>query len=149
VNKVDGKPVLIGLEIKGAGWSQAMLNRLFEVVNGKGMKDRVIVHSARPVEITYAKTAGFPKLGYVTGSTLPLPSASNIKASGAQYVFLRLAVASHQVINEYKADPYNLKVCLSILSNTSDYNAALALGDVYAWVTDDVKDAKEFLKANT
>ena len=149
VNTVDGKPVLISLEIKGAGWSQAMLNRLFEVINGKGMKDRVIVHSARPVEVTYAKTAGFPKLGYVTGSTLPLPSASTIKASGAQYVFLRLAVASQQVINEYKADPYNLNVCLSILSNTSDYKNAVALGDVYAWVTDDVIDAREFLEQNT
>jgi glycerophosphoryl diester phosphodiesterase len=143
LNKVDGSPMLISLETKGAGWSQAMLNRLFEVINGKSMKDRVIVHSARSIEVTYATNAGFPKRGYATGTTLPLPSASTIKSYGAQYVFLRLAVASQQVINEYNTA--GLNVCLSILSNRTDYSNALALGDVYAWVTDDVKEAKEFL----
>ncbi len=146
VNTVDGNPILITLETKGAGWSQAMLNRLFEVINGKGMKDRVIVHSARPVELTYAKNAGFPKRGYVTGSSTA-PAVSIIQAYGAQYVFLRLEVASRTVIDEYNAA--GLKVCLSILSNRSEYREALALGDVYAWVTDDVIDAKEFLKQNT
>jgi glycerophosphoryl diester phosphodiesterase len=145
VNTVDGNPMLISLETKGSGWSQAMLNRLFEVINGKGMKDRVIVHSARPVEVTYAKNAGFPKRGYVTGSSTP-PAASTIQAYG-QYVFLRLGVASQEVINEYNTA--KLKVCLSILSNTSDYRKALAFGDVYAWVTDDVIDAQEFLDQNT
>jgi len=145
VNTVDGNPMLISLETKGSGWSQAMLNRLFEVINGKGMKDRVIVHSARPVEVTYAKNAGFPKRGYVTGSSTP-PAASTIQAYG-QYVFLRLGVASQEVINEYNTA--KLKVCLSILSNTSDYRKALAFGDVYAWVTDDVIDAQEFLEQNT
>jgi glycerophosphoryl diester phosphodiesterase len=145
VNTVDGNPMLISLETKGAGWSQAMLNRLFEVINGKDMKDRVIVHSARPVEVTYAKNAGFPKRGYVTGSSTP-PPASTIQAYG-QYVFLRLGVASQEVVNQYNTA--KLKVCLSILSNTSDYRRALALGDVYAWVTDDVIDAQEFLEQNT
>jgi glycerophosphoryl diester phosphodiesterase len=153
VNTVDGKPVLISLEIKGAGWSQAMLNRLFVVINGKGMKDRVIVHSARPVEVTYAKTAGFPKLGYVTGNTSSLPSVETIQAyvgnQPGQYVFLRLesALANPGVINDY--NDAKLNVCLSILSNRSDYENAVALGDVYAWVTDDVIDAREFLEQNT
>jgi glycerophosphoryl diester phosphodiesterase len=145
VNKVDGKPILISLETKGPGWSQTMLNRLFEVINGKGMKDRVIVHSARPIEVTYAKNAGFPKRGYVV-STSPAPPASTILAYG-QYVFLRLAVASQTVIDDYNSN--ELKVCLSILSTTSDYEAALALGDVYAWVANDVIDAREFLADNT
>jgi glycerophosphoryl diester phosphodiesterase len=145
VNTVDRNPILITLETKGAGWSQAMLNRLFEVINGKGMKDRVIVHSARPVELTYAKNAGFPKRGYVIGTSTP-PPASTIQAYG-QYVFLRLESASTTLIDEYNTA--GLKVCLSILSNASEYRDALALGDVYAWVTDDVIDAKEFLKQNT
>jgi glycerophosphoryl diester phosphodiesterase len=146
VNTVDGSPMLISLETKGAGWSQAMLNRLFEVINGKGMKDRVIVHSARPIEVAYAKNAGFPKRGYVIAAGATPPAASTIQAYG-QYVFLRLESANQSVINEYNTA--GLKVCLSILSNTSDYRQALALGDVYAWVTDDVIDAKEFLKQNT
>jgi glycerophosphoryl diester phosphodiesterase len=145
-NTVDGKPILISLEIKGAGWSQAMLNRLYDVINGKSMKDRVIVHSARPVELTYAKTAGFPKLGYVTGITSDPPLASTIKQYGAQYVFLRLesAMAEPGVIDEYNLA--GLKVCLSILSDTDDYIDAWDLGDVYAWVTDDVIDARKFLQ---
>jgi hypothetical protein len=48
VNKVDGKPILISWETKGAGWSQAMLNRLFEVINGKGMKDRGLCTQPAP-----------------------------------------------------------------------------------------------------
>jgi glycerophosphoryl diester phosphodiesterase len=146
-NKVDGDPILISLEIKGAGWSQAMLNRLFEVINGKSMVGRVIVHSARPAELTYAENAHFLKIGYVTGSTSDPPPASTIKTYGphVQYVFLRLesAMAKPGVIDDYNKN--GLNVCLSILSNPTDYSNALALGDVYAWVTDDVKEAKEFL----
>jgi len=79
-------------------------------------------------------------------STSPTPPASTILAYG-QYVFLRLAVASQSVVNDYNTA--GLKVCLSILSSTSDYDEALALGDVYAWVTNDVIDAREFLDDNT
>jgi hypothetical protein len=147
VNTVDGSPMLISLETKGAGWSQAMLNRLYDVINGKIMKDRVIVHSARPVEVTYAKNAGFPKRGYVTGSTSAPPDASTIQANG-QYVFFRLELASQYPTFIGKYNTAGLKVCLSILSNTDDYSDALALGDVYAWVTDDVIDAREFLEQN-
>jgi glycerophosphoryl diester phosphodiesterase len=149
-NKDDGNPILISLETKGAGWSQAMLNRLFDVISGKDMENRVIVHSARPIEVTYATSAGFPKRGYATGSTSPLPSAFDIQkymgGSGkGQYVFVRLesAMAEPGVIDEYNLA--GLNVCLSILSNEDDYRDALALGHVYAWVTDDVKEAKEFL----
>ena len=90
------------------------------MINGKGMKDRVIVHSARPVELTYAKNAGFPKRGYVIGSSTP-PPASTLQAYG-QYVFLRLesALADPTVIDKYNTA--RLNVCLSILSNTSDYH---------------------------
>jgi glycerophosphoryl diester phosphodiesterase len=148
VNTVDSKPILITLETKGAGWSQTMLNRLFEVINGKGMKDRVIVHSARPVEVTYAKNAGFPMRGYVIAAGTTPPPASTIQAYG-QYVFFNLAVA---MANPTFIGQYNtagLKVCLSAPSSTSEYQEALALGDVYAWVTDDVIDAREFLEQNT
>jgi glycerophosphoryl diester phosphodiesterase len=136
--------MLISLEPKGAGWSQAMLNRLFDVISGKDMENRVIVHSARPIEVTYATKAGFPMRGYATGSTSDLPTADAIQAYGAQYAFVRLesAMAEPGGIDEYNAA--GLKVCLSILSNEDDYKHALAF-DVYAWVTDDVKEAKEFL----
>jgi glycerophosphoryl diester phosphodiesterase len=149
-NKDDGNPILISLETKGAGWSQAMLNRLFDVISGKDMENRVIVHSARPIEVTYATSAGFPKRGYATGSTSPLPSAFDIQKymggpGKGQYVFLRLASAMAEpgVIDEYNLA--GLNVCLSILSNEDDYRDALALGHVYTWVTDDVKEAKKFL----
>jgi hypothetical protein len=54
-------------------------------------------------------------------------------------------MAEPGVIDEYNLA--GLNVCLSILSNQTDYSNALKLGDVYAWVTDDVKEAKEFLNS--
>jgi hypothetical protein len=60
-------------------------------------------------------------------------------------VFIKYTIARPPKVAEYKAA--GIKVCIWTMDNGGEYSDALAIGDVYAWVVDDLLEARDYLKA--
>lgn len=139
---VNGKPVMITLETKGE-WSASRMQRLYDVVNSKGMRNRVILHSFNLDHVKWAKVAGFPIRGYVASTTLP--TVETVRAYGS-YVFVKLGILTAAKAQEYQAA--GIKVAVWTLDNTAEYSEALGLG-ADLWICNDLPEAQEYLKAET
>jgi len=137
---VDGRPVMATVETKGT-WSLARMRRLYDVVNSKGLKNRVIIHSFNLDHVKWAKTAGFPLRAIVVDGTPPLASAVKPYAG---YVFVALSKLTAAKAHEYQAD--GLKVGVWTLDNTTEYDAALAK-DADIWFGNDFAEMRDFLAA--
>lgn len=146
----DKQPIKIMIEMKGGGWSQAKVTRLADVLKGKGMfTDRVNVHALSSTVVGYAKTAGFPNRGYVVPPGSALPSATTVKQYGSN-VFVSHTQATAAKVAEYSNA--GIRVWLSTMDSTADYDNAWALsesGKVYAWVVNDLLDARAYLQKAT
>ena len=146
----DGKPIKIAIEMKGGGWSQAKVTRLADVLKGKGMfTARVNVHALSSTVVGYAKTAGFPNRGYVVPSGSALPSATTVKQYGSN-VFVNHTEATAAKVAEYSNN--GIRVWLSTMDSKTEYDKAWALsssGKVYAWVVNDLLDARDYLQRAT
>lgn len=134
----------ITLETKGSGWTQTRMNSLKAYLRDWGVLDRTIVHSFDLQHVSWAKTAGIPLRGYVAPSDGPMPSVTTVQKYGS-YVFIKYSIATPEKMSEYKAA--GIKVCIWTMDNGGEYADALALGDVYAWVVDDLIEARDYLKA--
>jgi glycerophosphoryl diester phosphodiesterase len=149
-DKVDcqGNPVKIAMEMKGPGWTQEKVTRLADVLKGKGFGmfgPRVNVHAVSTTQVQYAKNAGFPNRGYVVPSNAAtLPSAATIKVY-ADNVFIPHDKATPAKVNEY--NNAGIKVWLSTLTTTAEFELAWSKGKVYAWVVNDLLGARDWLKA--
>lgn len=139
----NGKPVMITLETKGS-WTLDRMHRLYDVVNDKGMKGRVIIHSFNLYHVKWAKTAGFPLRGYVANSDAgdPLPSAATVKAY-ASYIFAPLSKLTAAKSQEYQNA--GLKVAVWTLDNTGEYDVALTK-KADLWICNDVAEARDYLE---
>jgi len=139
----DGRPVMITLETKGS-WSLDRMKRLYTVINGRGMRDRVILHSFNLDHVKWAKTAGFPLRGYVVDSdaSVALPSPATVKTY-ATYVFVPLAKLTAAKADEYRAA--GIKVAVWTLDNTGEYDQAVQKSaDI--WICNDIAEAQEYLE---
>jgi hypothetical protein len=142
----DEQPIKIAIEMKGGGWSQAKVTRLADVLKGKGMfTDRVNVHALSSTVVGYARTVGFPNRGYVVPAGSAMPPATTVKHYGTN-VFLDHRYATAAKVAEYYND--DIRVWLSTMDSSAEYDNALALsasGKVYAWVVNDLLDARDYL----
>lgn len=133
----------ITLETKGSGWTQSRITALKGKLSKYGVLDRTIVHSFNLDHVSWAKIAGIPLRGYVAPSAGPAPSVTTIKKYGT-YVFINYSVATASKMAEYKAA--GIKACVWTMDTDGEYDRALALGDVYAWVVDDYLEALDYLQ---
>gem|GEM_PF-3266312 len=138
----DGRPVMITLETKGS-WSLDRMKRLYTVINGRGMRNRVILHSFELDHVKWAKTAGFPLRGYVVASdATSLPSPATVKTY-ATYVFVPLAKLTAAKADEYRAA--GIKVAVWTLDNTDEYDQAVQKSaDI--WICNDIAEAQDYLE---
>ena len=119
------------------------------VLQGKGLfTTRVNVHSSNLTNLGYARDAGYPNLGYAVTSTAANPPAATVKQYGGN-VFVWVDNTTASKINEY--DKAGIRVWMTTLDDTADYQKAWdAAGPdhkVYAWVVNDLLNAKAFLAA--
>jgi hypothetical protein len=118
--------------MKGSGWTQTRVNALAAKLKTHGLlTGDVCVHAFSAAPLSYAKNAGIPSRGYVVGSTSSVPSPTTVKAYGNN-VFL----------NYTKATPANVR---AFYNAGIEYDRALAVGPVYAWVVDDLPEAQKYL----
>ena len=108
------------------------------------MLDRVNVHAFSFTRAQYIVNAGIPDRGYAVPTAGPLPSAAHAKQYGGN-IFIEYRLATPQAVKKYSGEPYNLKVWIFTMDTKSEYDKALALGDVYAWQVDDLKEAQVYL----
>jgi glycerophosphoryl diester phosphodiesterase len=146
----DGQPIKITIEMKGSGWSQAKVTRLADVLKGKGMfTNRVNVHALSLMVVGYARTAGFPNRGYVVPSGSALPSATTVLQYGTN-VFLDHRYATAAKVAQYSNA--GIRVWLWTMDSTAAYDNAWGLseaGSAYAWVVNDLLDARDYLQQAT
>jgi glycerophosphoryl diester phosphodiesterase len=145
----NGQPVKICIELKSQGWTRTMVGQLKTALQGKGLfTTRVNVHSSNLTNLGYARDAGYPNLGYAVTSTAANPSAATVKQYGGN-VFVWVDNTTASKINEY--DKAGIRVWMTTLDDTADYQKAWdAAGPdhkVYAWVVNDLLNAKAFLAA--
>jgi glycerophosphoryl diester phosphodiesterase len=145
-----GQPIKMDIEMKGGGWSQAKVTRLADVLKSKGMfTERVNVHAISSTVVGYAKAAGFPNRGYVVPAGSALPPATTVLQYGTN-VFLDHRYATAAKVAEYSNA--GIRVWLSAMDSTAEYDKAWALsgsGKVYAWVVNDLLDARDYLQQAT
>jgi len=143
---VDGTPVQITLESKGH-WTLDRVKKLYTVINGKGMKNRVIFHSFNLDHVKWSKTAGFPLRGYIVGSKSsdPIPTPATAKSYGS-YIFMPLERLTATQAEAYQAA--GIKVAVWTLDNTAEYDRAIAEhADI--WACNDIAEAREYLEGLT
>ena len=139
---INGEPVKIALEVKGAGWSQTRLDRLAGVFRRNDVAlGRILFHSFDPAVLLRGMAAGFTLRGLVVGSNDPLPTAELVQQYGS-FVYVRIDRITPEKIDEYHAA--GLKVAVWTLNTDEEYTAALSI-DADAWVCDDITQAQDKL----
>ena len=140
---VAGAPVRLTIETKGSGWTQSRINRLYTLINEKGLRSRVNVHAFSLSVTSMLKTAGFPDRAYVNPSDDPCPSNS-VVLKYAHGVFLNIATPG---LTKARVDDYaaaGIKVWVWTLDKPGEFDKAIALGPgVHAWITDELLVAQQ------
>ncbi len=140
---VNGVPVKITLEMKGNFWSRSRVDRLEDVLRSKGLfTARVNVHSFNNMYAKYAKEAGFPNVGYVAPSAGPMPSVAAVKAVGGN-VFIKHTLLTPAKLNEY--NNAGVRVWVWTVDTDAEFEKVYNFGRAYAWVTNDLVEAQDFL----
>jgi glycerophosphoryl diester phosphodiesterase len=146
-----GQPVKICIELKSQGWTRTMVGGLKTVLQGRGLfTTRVNVHSSNLTNLGYARDAGYPNLGYAVTSTAANPPAATVKQYGLNvFVWVDNTTTTASKINEY--NKAGIRVWMTTLDDTADYQKAWDVAGpdhkVYAWVVNDLLNAKDFLAA--
>ena len=150
-NRVDshGQPIKIDIELKGPYWTQSTVNYLRDKLQSRGMlTQRVNVHAFSFTRAQYLVNAGIPNRGYAVPTAGPLPTVAKAKQYGGnifvQYGLANASAANVARVKEYSAE--GLKVWIFTMDTKIEYDAALRLGDVYAWQVDDLKTAQVYLE---
>jgi glycerophosphoryl diester phosphodiesterase len=149
-NRLDhnGQPIKIDIELKGSYWTQSTVNFLRDKLKSRGMlTQRVNVHAFSFTRAQYIVNAGIPNRGYAVPTAGPLPSVATAKKYGGN-IFIQYALANANAANVARVKEYSaagLKVWIFTMDKDSEYDAALRLGDVYAWQVDDLKTAQVYL----
>lgn len=136
----------LALETKGPGWSQTMVNRLRDVLKSKDLlNSRVIVHSFSETSVARFKTAGIPTRGVLIDSTTR-PSVATVKAQvGTGWAFCKLEVVTEAYVQQLRGA--GVKVAVYTLDDQTEYGQAMKLGDVDAWVVNDLRGARKYLES--
>jgi glycerophosphoryl diester phosphodiesterase len=150
-DRVDshGQPIKIDIEVKGSYWTQSTVNYLRDKLKSRGMlTQRVNVHAFSFTRAQYLVNAGIPNRGYAVPTAGPLPTVAKAKQYGGnifvQYGLANASAANVARVKEYSAE--GLKVWIFTMDTKIEYDAALRLGDVYAWQVDDLKTAQVYLE---
>lgn len=144
VKDPGSKTQRIALEMKGSGWTQTRVNALAAKLKTHGLlTGDVCVHAFSATPLSYAKKAGIPSRGYAVGSSSSVPSPSTVKAYGNN-VFLNYAKATPANVRAF----YNagIRTWLWTMDTYAEYDRALQVGPVYAWVVDDLPEAQRYLE---
>jgi hypothetical protein len=149
-NRVDshGNPMKIDIEIKDSYWTQSTVNYLRDKLSRRGMQNRVSVHAFSFTRAQYIVNAGIPDRGYAVPTDGPLPSVTTAKKYGNN-IFIQYALANASAANKARVSEYSaagMRVWICTMDTVPEYNAALALGDVYAWQVDDLLTAQDYLE---
>jgi hypothetical protein len=140
----DGQPIKIDIELKGSYWTQSTVNFLRDKLKSRGMlTQQVNVHAFSFTRAQYIVNAGIPNRGYAVPTAGPLPTAAKAKQYGNN-IFLHYDLATPEWVGKYNAA--GLKVWIFTMDTNREYDAALNLGDVYAWQVDDLKTAQDYLQ---
>ena len=108
------------------------------------------MHSSNLTNLGYARDAGYPNLGYAVTSTAANPPAATVKQYGLNvFVWVDNTTTTASKINEY--NKAGIRVWMTTLDDTADYKKAWDVAGpdhkVYAWVVNDLLNAKDFLAA--
>lgn len=136
----------LAVETKGPGWSQTQINRLRDVLKSKGLlNSRVIVHSFSETAVSRFKAAGIPARGVVVDSTTR-PSVTTVKGyvGSSGWAFAKLEVVNESYVQSLRAA--GVKVAVWTLDDQTEYGQAMKLGDVDAWVVNDLRGARKYLQ---
>jgi len=142
---LKNRPIKISIELKDSYWTQSTVNYLRDKLKSRGMLDRVNVHAFSFTRAGYIVNAGIPDRGYAVPTAGPLPSARHASQYGGN-IFIEYRLATPQAVEKYSHEPYNLRVWIFTMDRDAEYDAALKLGDVYAWQVDDLLTAQDFLE---
>jgi glycerophosphoryl diester phosphodiesterase len=142
--------IKIDIEVKGSYWTQSTVNYLRDKLKSRGMlTQRVNVHAFSFTRAQYLVNAGIPNRGYaVPTDASSLPTVAKVKQYGGN-VFVQYGLANASAANVARVKEYSaagLKVWIFTMDSKVEYDAALRLGDVYAWQVDDLKTAQVYLK---
>jgi glycerophosphoryl diester phosphodiesterase len=145
----DGQPMKIDIELKGSYWTQSTVNFLRDKLSSRGMlTQRVSVHAFSFTRAQYIVNAGIPNRGYAVPTDGPLPSVATAKKYGGN-IFVQYALANASAANTARVKEYSaagLKVWIFTMDRDPEYDAALRLGDVYAWQVDDLLTAQDYIE---
>jgi glycerophosphoryl diester phosphodiesterase len=140
------QPIKVSIELKDSYWTQSTVNYLRDKLKSRGMLDQVNVHAFSFTRAGYIVKAGIPDRGYAVPTAGPLPSARHAKQYGDN-IFIHYQLATPQAVAKYSGEPYNLKVWIFTMDTKSEYDAALDLGNVYAWQVDNLLTAQQYIDA--
>ena len=141
---LDGQPIKISIELKGSYWTQSTVNYLRDKLKSRGMlTQRVNVHAFSFTRAGYIVKAGIPNRGYGVPTVGPLPTAAKAKQYGNN-IFIQYSLATPEWVKKYR--DAGLRVWIFTMDTDREYDAALDLGDVYAWTVDDLKTAQAYLE---
>jgi glycerophosphoryl diester phosphodiesterase len=140
---VNGVPVKISVELKGSNWDLPRVTKLKDALISRGLfTSRVNVHSFSLTYAKYAHDLGFPNVGYVAPSAGPLPSIATVKAVGNN-VLVKYSLITTPKLNEY--NNAGIKVWIWTLRDEEQMGKVWNLGKAYAWCTNDLVLAQDFL----
>ena len=139
-----GKPIKIAIELKGSLLDPEHGQLSADKLTSRGMQDQVNVHAFSFTRAQYIENAGIPDRGYAVPTAGPLPSARHASQYGGN-IFIEYRLATPQAVAKYSGAPYNLKVWIFTMDTRREYDAALDLGEVYAWQVDDLLEAQDYL----
>lgn len=143
--KSTGK--MIFLELKGDLWTEAQVRKAVDEAKKQGILDKII-WSGSVTRLGYVKKYGGTKLTY---SVNEKPSIATVKkvVGDNGYAVISLAEAEESVTYTRNLIASGIKVLVYTLDKASHYERATKVGNFYGWFCDNVKDAGEWLAANS